>query len=57
MLSEICMQQEMKQQKSDMVDEYICNLQIYSNRKCTLSIEAVLNFKKCIFVIRKCSDL
>lgn len=46
MLSEICMQQEMKQQKFYMVDEYICNLQIYWNRIYVLSIETVLNFQK-----------
>lgn len=58
MLSEICMQQQMKQHNFYMIDKYIHNLQIQLKQEIyILSVETVLNFQKCMFAIRKCSDL
>ena len=41
-----------------MIDKYIHNLQIQLKQEIyILSVETVLNFQKCMFAIRKCSDL
>lgn len=52
------MQQQMKQHNFYMIDKYIHNLQIQLKQEIyILSVETVLNFQKCMFAIRKCSDL